>query len=190
MTIAHHRKKAPDRVRCSLIDNAIRLAVEEGLASLSVQAVADAAGVTKGGFFHHFGNKRAFIDAMCEEMLDVIDREIDQLIAADAEPHGSFTRAYVESVFRLEQGTNGGPWASLSILVLADPILRARWSDWYERRLYRHRATDDDVTLEAVRLAADGIWLADLTGMQLLNRSRLREHLIQTTYNEKERARK
>lgn len=160
----------------------MRLAVEKGLAALSVQAVASAAGVTKGGFFHHFPNKQALISAVFEEMLGEVDREIDGLMASDAEPHGAFTRAYVESIFRLEQEAKGGPWASLSISMLADPDLRVLWSDWLERRMERHRSTDDGVTLEAVRLAADGIWLADLTEVRLPDRCRLREHLLQSTH--------
>ncbi|MGO7697024.1 TetR/AcrR family transcriptional regulator, partial [Rhizobium leguminosarum] len=56
-----NRKKQPDVVRQALLDCATKLALEHGLAAVSFQAVASAAGVTKGGLFHHFPYKRLLI---------------------------------------------------------------------------------------------------------------------------------
>ena len=183
MSEAHHRKKDPSRVRHALIERAVHLAAKEGLASLSVQAVASAAGVTKGGVFHHFANKQLLINAAFEELLNEFDCEIDGLIAADMEPHGSFTRAYVKSIFSHEQDSKGGSRASLAISMLTDANLRSRWSDWVERRMDHHRLTDSDLILETVRMAADGVWLADLSGVELPNRNLLHDFLIQLTCN-------
>ena len=41
-----------------ILDAAERLVVERGFAATSVDAVIEAAGTTKGGFFHHFPSKR------------------------------------------------------------------------------------------------------------------------------------
>ncbi|MBP8939478.1 MAG: helix-turn-helix transcriptional regulator, partial [Agrobacterium sp.] len=62
MTNAHERKKQPEIVRRSLLDCAAKLAADQGVAALSIQAVADAAGVTKGGLFHHFASKQALLE--------------------------------------------------------------------------------------------------------------------------------
>ena len=104
MDNAYQRKKQPEAVRRALLDQAARLAVEEGLAAVTVQAVSDAAGVTKGGFIHHFPSKQALIDAVFEELLDTLSDDLDRRLAADPQPYGSFTRAYVESVFELGLG--------------------------------------------------------------------------------------
>ncbi|RYG89090.1 MAG: TetR/AcrR family transcriptional regulator, partial [Alphaproteobacteria bacterium] len=72
---AHKRKKQPELVRRALIDHAARLAVEQGLAAVTVQAVSDAAGVTKGGFMHHFPSKQALVDAVFTELIEIIDRD-------------------------------------------------------------------------------------------------------------------
>jgi AcrR family transcriptional regulator len=175
------RKKQPEAVRRALLDRAAELAVAQGLAAVTVQAVADAAGVTKGGFMHHFPSKQALIDAVFQELLDALDRDLDARVAADpdARPEtpskawGVFTRAYLDAVLDMAPGTGGGPWAALYVSMLADPDLRALWAGWYEARLERHRATDDDVRLAAVRTAADGIWLADLTGITIKGRADL-----------------
>jgi AcrR family transcriptional regulator len=175
------RKKQPELVRRALLDQAARLAVEQGLAAVTVQAVADAAGVTKGGFMHHFPSKQALVDAVFHQVLDTLDRELNERMAADPEPYGSFTRAYLESVFEMGQDTAGGPWATLSISMLTDPALRALWVRWFQARTDRHQATDSDMKLAVVRLAADGIWLADLAGMTLDRRPELRDHLLEET---------
>ena len=58
MVNAHHRKKQPEQVRRTLLDCAARIAAEQGIANVTVQAVAEAAGVTKGGLFHHFPEQK------------------------------------------------------------------------------------------------------------------------------------
>lgn len=158
------RKKQPERVRRMLLDTAARLAVDEGLAAMTVQAVASAAGVTKGGLFHHFPNKAALVAAVFSDLLDRLDAQIDALMAADQDAHGRFTRAYVEAVFDDHALDNDGPWAALSVSMITDPELRRLWSGWMEHRLAQHAGTDNDPALEVVRLAADGAWLAFLLG--------------------------
>lgn len=179
------RKKQPELVRRALLDRAAELAVEQGLSAVTVQAVADAAGVTKGGFMHHFPSKQALIDAVFRELLETLDRDLDARIEADpdasAEPWGIFTRAYLGSVLDMAPGASGGPWAALYVSMLTDPDLRALWAGWFEARIERHRATDDDVRLAAVRAAADGIWLADLTGIALDKRADLHALLLDMT---------
>ena len=64
MPEAHKRVKDPQAVRRRLMDEAKKLAIESGISAITVQAVASAAGVTKGGFLHHFPSKQALIDAI------------------------------------------------------------------------------------------------------------------------------
>lgn len=158
----HTRKKQPEVVRRALLDCGARLAVQRGLAALTVQAVADAAGVTKGGFLHHFPSKQALIEAIFSGLLEQLDAEIDARMAGDREARGGFTRAYVEALFAERHQTS--PWAVLMMSSVTDPGLRRLWAQWLERRLERHRETDGDEMLEVVRLAADGMWLARMMG--------------------------
>ncbi len=177
----YRRKKQPELVHRALLDHAARLAVEHGLAAVTVQAVAEAAGVTKGGLLHHFPSKQALINAVFADLLDALDRQLDARIAADPEPHGAFTRAYVDSVFAIEPEGNAAVWAALAISMLTDPPLRRLWSSWVEGRQHRHCDTDGTRALAAVRFAADGIWLADLTGVTVEERVGMRDFLMRQT---------
>lgn len=183
----HKRKKQPKVVRKALIDEAIRLLVAGGPSAVTVQAVADAAGVTKGGFMHHFPTKNALLNACFEELLDSIDRELDDLIAAEAEPIGAFTRAYVQVVLDMDWESKDSPHAALSIFMLTDPSLRALWSRWFNARVERHRSTDAATHLAIIRLATDGIWLAELANTDLPDRAVLRQQLLAAAASERTR---
>lgn len=180
MALAHHRKKDPAQVRRQLLDQAARLSVQEGLASLSLQDVATAAGVTKGGLLHHFPSKQVLVETMFIDFLAALDREIDALIAADGS-HGCFSRAYVEAMFRQGEIGANSPCALLGIAMLTDPRLRELWAKWLAARLERHRETDGGLDLEMIRYAADGVWLADFMEVRPANRAQLRNRLITAT---------
>ncbi|MBI1686923.1 TetR/AcrR family transcriptional regulator [Caulobacter hibisci] len=154
---AYNRPKQPEQVRRALLEAAVALAEEQGLGGITVQAVADRAGVTKGGLFHHFANKQALIDAVFDFMLEQMDEALDRLMADDV-GEGCFTRAYVVSTFECCDMALSGQ--ALSISMVTDPALRRRWRDWIDARLVRHAETDADPGLHVVRLAADGYWFA------------------------------
>ncbi|WP_159711513.1 TetR/AcrR family transcriptional regulator [Geminicoccus flavidas] len=178
------RKKQPDKVRRALLDQAAKLAVKQGLAAVTIQAVAQAAGVTKGGLFHHFPDKHALIEGVFLDLLQHFDAEIDALMEQDPEPWGRFTRAYVNTLYTKRELEIESRWAALSASSVADPGLRWLWAEWLARRLDRHKETDDGMDLAIVRLAADGVWLAGLLdfGYRLLpNQEDLRARLIAMT---------
>jgi len=163
MSKAHQREKQPDAVRRSLLDQAARHAAEDGLAAITLQSVADAAHVTKGGLLHHFPSKQALIEAVFEDLLGTLDQQIDRLMDADPVAYGSFTRAYIDAFFQVTRDGESSPWAALSISCMTDAKLRTLWSEWMHKRLERHMYTDSDPHLALARYAADGIWLANLT---------------------------
>lgn len=162
MATAYHRKKQPEFVRRTLIDCAAKLALEQGLAAVTVQAVSLAASVTKGALFHHFPSKQALVEGVVADLIAQLDADIDAAMAKDPEPYGRYTRAYVDITLHDPMMTEGSQWAALHISILAEPALRRMVSDWFAARLRRHRDTDGDADLEFVRLAADGAWIAYL----------------------------
>jgi AcrR family transcriptional regulator len=162
MADAHRRKKQPALVRRSLIEQAETIALQQGLGAVTVQAVADAAGVTKGGFFHHFSSKQALLEAVVQDMLGRFAEVVEQTIAQDAEPWGRFTRAYVVATFADPAFRAGGQWSALHVSMMGEPALRQIYTEWLDEKLNRFHETDGSPELRIVRLAADGAWLANL----------------------------
>jgi AcrR family transcriptional regulator len=184
MTSAHERKKQPETVRRALLDCAARISLEQGLPAVTLQAVANAAHVTKGGLLHHFPSKQALVQAVFHDLLEQLDAEIEQLIAADAEPHGRFTRAYIRAFAQADGERASEQWNALPLSSLTDPDMKAMWSAWYAERLARHAETDDGTSLALARYAADGLWLAgllDYSGGPDESREALIEGLIAMT---------
>jgi Transcriptional regulator len=163
MTNAHERKKQPELVRQKLLDCAAEIAVNHGLRDVTIQAVADAAGVTKGGLLHHYPSRQHLEQALFDELLDRLDRDIDGFMAGDTSSRGCFTRAYVRAVTDMDWSEKHSPWAALSILTISDAASRQRWNVWLHGRLKCHEKTDSGSDLQIVRCAADGVWLAALS---------------------------
>ena len=184
MTKAHHRKKHPEAVRQQLLDVAAKLSLEKGPASVTLDAVSQAAGVSKGGLLHHFPNKLSLLDGLFTDLTEKFDRAIADRMRDDPEPRGRFTRAYI-SVFFLPEGlADGEKWKVLTIALIAEPNLRERWRQWVERYLAENVGTDSSLDALLVRYAVDGLWLADLLGSPTMNaetRSTMLDRLLVLT---------
>ena len=140
--------------RARLLQAAGAVIRRDGAQALTLDAVAAEAGVSKGGLLYHFPSKRELLDGVVERWLDEFQRDID---AAG----GSFPVGYI----RASDGAKAEEAGLLAALV-ADPVVlaavRERYATWQDRI-----ATEggDPVEATVARLAADGLWLADLFGM-------------------------
>jgi AcrR family transcriptional regulator len=72
------RQAAAARTRISLIDAGLRLAERTGLAGLSINLLVEEAQVSKGTFFHHFGDRASYLLALHREFHDRLLAEIDR----------------------------------------------------------------------------------------------------------------
>lgn len=168
MSKAHHRKKHPEAVRQQLLEVAAKLSLEKGPASVTLDAVSQAAGVSKGGLLHHFPNKLSLLDGLFDDLTEKLDRAIAEKMQADPEPRGRYTRAYVSAFFLPEGLEDGEKWKVLTVALISEPHLRERWREWVERHLAENVGTDSALDAMLVRYAVDGLWLADLLGAPVM----------------------
>ncbi|MDR0808143.1 MAG: TetR/AcrR family transcriptional regulator [Gemmobacter sp.] len=166
MSDAHRRPKTPDLTRQALLEAGAAVALRDGLSTLSLPAVAEAAEVTKGAVFHHFSSRQGLIEAIATEIIARIDTECALALVRDEGQdgggYGRFTRAYLHCIFHPAHPAS--PWAAPTCAYLADPALAGLWRDWIGARLAAHAATDGTTALTSARLAADGYWLAKAFG--------------------------
>lgn len=137
----------------------------DGVARLTLDAVAAEAGTSKGGLLYHFGSRDALVSGMLERHLASFTAALEGAMAADPRTPGRWTRGYLQAAAPLEGPADDVVTAGLlaamaSSPALADP-LRARYAGWRERM-----ADDglDEADALVVALAADGLWMADLLG--------------------------
>src|SRR3954462_2441670 len=70
---------SPDQRRGQLLDLGVRLMATRSLDELSIDLLAEEAGISRGLLYHYFGSKTAFHEA-------VVRRAADDLIAQTAPP--------------------------------------------------------------------------------------------------------
>lgn len=176
-------KKQPEIIRKRILEQAIILAAQKGVAGVSIQTIATEVGITKGGVFHHFSNKQILIEAMINEILLHLDQWIEAVIQADNTEYGKFTRAYIQSAFTDNINGLASPWSALSMTMISDPTFNKIWDKWLKNRLTQHIETDGHPDLELVRLATDGLWLQTITGIFDENHHlKLKNNLFNRTY--------
>lgn len=150
--------------RQRILQAANEVVLREGVGALTLDAVAHAAGVSKGGLLYHFPAKEALIAGMIDALVAGFEAALAARLpeAGGAEQTGSWLRAYIEETFAHDQ-----PGMTLSAGLLAavttnpallEPI-RARYAVWQ-----RQAETDgiDPVVGTLIRLAADGLFFAEL----------------------------
>lgn len=120
MTNAYKRKKSPEAVKHALIRSTIELVARGGLQTLSLQAVADHAGVTKGGLFHHFESRSALLEVVCRFLLDEFASRLQHYVDADPVRPGCYTRGYIRSIMDLDADAEAPSKNALWLLILND----------------------------------------------------------------------
>jgi AcrR family transcriptional regulator len=155
------------------------LVLGEGVASLTLERAAAAAGVSKGGVLYHFPTRDALVTAMVARLTGYFEDQLRRH-GADEEGPGAFTVAYV----RCESTQTINPederidrlGAALLAALAANPDLLAPLAQAYER--WQRRCEDDGLPASIatlVRLAADGLWLTELLGLGTLTADRRQE---------------
>lgn len=81
MTTGMSRAEAKERTREALLDIGFALAETTGLDSLSINTITSAAGVAKGTFFHHFGDRTAYLVQLHRRFHDRILIDVQQAVA-------------------------------------------------------------------------------------------------------------
>lgn len=179
-------KKHSGLTKTHLLAAAAQIAVEKGLASLTLDAVAQRAGVSKGGLLHYFPNKQSLLESMFLEMLERLDNSIARALAADPEPKGRMTRAYIRTMTDSVDDCFESRLRGVATLAMcADPHLALLWRDWMQRHLEFCAVQDCSGLARILRYAADGIWLEDIpSGDRAHNATRTAviSHLVELTY--------
>jgi AcrR family transcriptional regulator len=79
VTVPTRTRLSPDQRRSQLLDLGVRLLATRSLDELSIDVLAEEAGISRGLLYHYFGNKHAFHEA-------VVRRAADDLIEQTAPP--------------------------------------------------------------------------------------------------------
>ena len=162
-------KRSPSLTREHILQSAARLVLTEGASSLTLDAAAKAAGVSKGGLLYHFPSKEALIlgmiDARHQWFKELIEAERMTQVAPQAP--GSWHKALVEAGFKSFlacQDITAGMLAT----VAQDPAAVARiQAGMMELLVIRDKDGISRVVSNTVIATLDGIKMYRVIGLPL-----------------------
>jgi AcrR family transcriptional regulator len=144
--------------KIELFETAIQVAARGGVKGLTIESLAQAAGVTKGGVQYHFRSKDALYEELLDYALSRFDEALEEMAPPGSKP-GTWLHAYVD----LSLGTPTDHDNAVATLLAGIPVHDAR------ARPYRHFAAKwkaranadgrDVATNTIVRLASDSLWM-------------------------------
>ncbi|AZK64836.1 TetR family transcriptional regulator [Pectobacterium versatile] len=119
--------------RACVLDAAEQIVRTQGTAALTIDAVAKAAGVTKGGIQSCFGTKDELIHAMYQRWEDEFDEMAAVCIGTD-DSREARVRAHVDITYRTD-AAEGDRAAGMMASLLNTPEHLARSQAWYDSQL-------------------------------------------------------
>ncbi|MBP1154831.1 MULTISPECIES: TetR/AcrR family transcriptional regulator [unclassified Paenibacillus] len=149
----------------------------EGVTSLTLEAVAKKAGISKGGLLYHFPNKDALITAMVSQIMDSYVNSIQSRADSDEQASGKWCRAYVQDTFQHLEGKQDMSTGLLAAIVLHPGLLKQLQEQYEIWQRTMENDGMDPVLATIIRLAADGLWFNEMLGLTPV-KEELRERVL------------
>lgn len=167
------RRRSETKIK--LLKAASQVVQIQGAAQLTLDAVAKAANVSKGGLLYHYPNKKALLERMVAWLLENFENAIEQAQQSNAQ--AAWLEAYVRVSFDPD-GAQLRESASLLAAVANAPELLEPLREPNKTWQATTEASGLDPNLATiVRLAADGLWYAELFNLSPLTPQRRAEVL-------------
>lgn len=122
-----------------LAESAFELFARRGFNDVSVEEIAEHAGVTKGSFYSHYKSKQEIILAACAHYYRTYQRRIHTEIASLADPLERLRRTLELTVHTCVMDDKNRVFTSeVFALSLQDASVRATWAQFYDtvREMY------------------------------------------------------
>ncbi|MCK6080915.1 TetR family transcriptional regulator [Microbacterium sp. EYE_5] len=145
----------PPRARESVLDAFEAALIDGGARSATMDAVAAAAGVSKGGLLYHYASKDALESALLERMRQLVDADVADMVAAPGGVVAAFVRTSVQTDTPLDRAIVAASRLAQAGHAEASAALRDVRDVW-ERSLRPH--TRDETALQLVLLVSDGLY--------------------------------
>lgn len=164
MAVKRERRKASE-TRELIFDSCGLILTRDGLPSLTLDIVAEEAGLSKGGLLYHFPTKLALVEALFRHHLDLFDLRIEALQQEGAvADRGSWLRAYTQaSIEQISEPDTASLFASLFAAGERYPSVLQIMRDYYEA--WQTQIDESGVapaTAMIIRLTVDGFWFSHL----------------------------
>jgi AcrR family transcriptional regulator len=145
----------PPRARESVLDAFEAALIDGGARSATMDAVAAAAGVSKGGLLYHYASKEALETALIDRMRSLVDADVEEMLDSPDGVISVFVRTSVQSDTPLDRAIVATSRLAQTGHGAASTALRDVRRVW-EDALRPH--TRDESALQLVLLVSDGLY--------------------------------
>lgn len=152
--------------RDRILDALQEILVQEGGSSVTLDAVAAGAGVSKGGLLYHFPSKEAMFTGLVQRLVQQAENEFAEARAVE----GGVVRAFLAT--SVPQSSEAAVYWSIIAALRSNELVSeeasrlvghvfAEWSALLKEEI------GDPVLAETIRLVGDGLYLSALAGLPL-----------------------
>ncbi|MFO7321249.1 MAG: TetR/AcrR family transcriptional regulator [Chloroflexota bacterium] len=173
-------KEEARQTRENILKAAATIIARSGIGAFTIEAVAQEAGVTKGGVLHHFPSREALLNGLIDHVIEAFNIRLQKELSTEpAGQPGRWLRAYIRAVFSVQYDVQY-LIPALAAAVAADHRLLERIRRRFEESQQAVvRDGIDPVQATIVRLAVDGIVFARSLNVDVLD-----EETSRKVYNE------
>lgn len=149
--------------RTDILDAAVRVVNAAGGIDITYESVSREAGLTKAGLMYHFPTKDALMIGVIEHVVDRWKAELLGVLGRPLEESTLRERVHAFVIFASEGGVTQGEFTVFAEAVRR-PLLAAPWLE-YLKTWFGFEESDDDSGVLTAWLAANGLWIAEATGI-------------------------
>ena len=162
------------RTKVALIEAANAIILEEGIDNLTLDRVAERAGLSKGALTYHFSSKRSLHAALIAHYVEHMNEEMEKYTSLfEGDDADRLVAGYVEWFKAFDRNNRG--WATVGVTLISsfvhDKELMAPVTAWYEalyQRIERLPAEKQVPTILAV-MTMEGFFYAHKFGVDFVS---------------------
>ncbi len=155
--------------KMQLLEAAADIVNEQGSDFLTLDAVAERAGVSKGGLIYHFKNKNALIKGLVEHANQMYRDNVDRHVDAGDDSDGRWLRAFIEATRQNRVDNANITSGMLAAQGINRELLSPLQQTYTEWQANIEDDDIDDVDATIIRLAVDGLWLSEIFGLDAID---------------------
>ncbi|GAB1541462.1 TetR/AcrR family transcriptional regulator [Scytonema sp. NUACC21] len=159
--------KVSSETRDAILQAASQIVLTSGTDKLTLEAVAREAGVSKGGLLYHFPNKEALIAGMISQIINDLNAKLSLEFNQDRDSDTSkrLLRAYIRANFPCDRQLVKIGAGLLAAIAVNPNLLQPVRADFDQIQQKIEESGADPVVATIIRLAVDGLWMADMFGL-------------------------
>jgi AcrR family transcriptional regulator len=155
------QKDISSTTQMAILDAASKVVLDKGAEALTLDAVAQEAGLSKGGLLYHFPSKKSLIEGMINRLIAGVDSSLVEELAKSG---GDYLTAYIRASFRSNPERDKISCALFAAIANQPELIKPLQARFFKMQseIAAAAATPEIGTI--IRLALDGLWLSDLFG--------------------------